>query len=77
MWKLISNCGRQLTIHSKVREKNGEAVAIYEIVEVEFDQFKLRLLERNNDSLSETAEVVAVLDCRQLMQYGFEVEEKD
>lgn len=74
MWTLITNCSKQLTIHSKVRESSNDYVALYEIVEVEFDKYRLTLLERNN--LAPAGPVEVKLYCRQLIQYGFEVEEK-
>jgi hypothetical protein len=75
MWTSLTNCGKQLTVHSKLREKNEDFTKLYEIVEVEFDQYKLKLLEKNNTAPEKEAEVK--LSCRQLIQYGFEVEEKN
>ena len=75
MWNSLTNCGRQLTIHSKLREKNEDYVALYQITEVEFDQYKLKLLERNNIPPVKDTEVK--LSCLQLVRYGFEVEEKE
>lgn len=75
MWIPLTHCGQQLTIHSKLRERNEDYVALYEIVEVEFDQYKLKLLERNN--LPPDTEVEVKLSCAQLIQYNFEVEKKD
>lgn len=74
MWTLITDCGKQLTIHSKVREKDDAYMALYEIVEVESDQYKLKLIERN--STPPTEEVKAVLNCLQMTKYAFEVEQK-
>ena len=75
MWTSLTNCDKQLTIHSKLREKNEDHVKLYEIVEVEFDQYKLKLLEKNDTAPEKEVEVK--LSCHQLIQYGFEVEEKD
>jgi hypothetical protein len=75
MWKPLTNCGRQLTDHSKLREKNEDYVALYEITEVEFDQYRLKLLERNN--LPPAKEFEVKLSCAKLIQYGFEVEETE
>ncbi|MEO9021239.1 MAG: hypothetical protein ABI237_17445 [Ginsengibacter sp.] len=74
MWALITNCGKQLTINSKVRENSDGHLAVYKIVEVESDQFKLKLIEKNNSPVSE--EVGPVLSCIQMLQYAFEVEQK-
>ncbi len=74
MWKLITNCGRQLTIHSKIREKDNDLFTIFEIVEVEFDQYKLKLVEKNNIAAADEGK--PVVTCLQLKQYGFEVEQK-
>jgi hypothetical protein len=75
MWTSLTNCDKQLTIHSKLREKNEDYIKLYEIAEVEFDQYKLKLLEKNN--VTPEKEVEVKLNCRQLIQYGFEVEGKD
>lgn len=75
MWTPITDCGKQLTINSKVREKSEAHHAVYEIVEVESDQFKLKLLEKN--SLPVTEEVMPVLNCMQFLKYKFEVEKKE
>ncbi len=72
MWTKIKDCGKQLTIHSKLRELGDDQVKLYEIVEVEFDQYKLQLIETND--LSTTEKLQQVLSCEQLVQYGFEVE---
>lgn len=74
MWALITDCGKQLTIHSKIREKNESYLKLYEIVEVEFDQYKLRLIEKN--SLPVAEEGKPVITCLQLKQYAFEVEQR-
>lgn len=74
MWKLITDCGKQLTIHSKVREKNDDYLKLYEIVEVEFDQYKLKLIEKNNQPATEEGK--PVITCLQLKKYAFEVEQK-
>ena len=73
MWTTLTHCGRQLTIHSKVREKKENYIGLYEIIEVEFDQYKLKLLERNNVPPAKETEVK--LSCLQLIKYNFEVEE--
>lgn len=74
MWTPITDCGKQLTIHSRVMEKNDAVIKLYEIVEVEFDQFKLNLLEKNNSPVTEKA--ITMLSCSQLKKYAFEVEKK-
>ncbi|HUZ58754.1 MAG TPA: hypothetical protein VMU83_08230 [Hanamia sp.] len=74
MWKLITDCGKQLTIHSRVREKNENYLKLYEIVEVEFDKYKLKLIEKNNIVAAEEGR--PVITCLQLKQYAFEVEQK-
>ena len=75
MWTPITDCGKQLTVHSRVRENNDADVKVYEIAEVEFDQYKLKLIEKNN--LPATEEEKLILTCFQLMQYAFEVEQKE
>ena len=75
MWTIINDCGKQLTVRSKVREKVDNHFKVYEIIEVEFDQYKLELILSNN--LAPAEEQHNILSCRQLLQYQFEVEEKE
>lgn len=75
MWAILNSCSRQLTIHSKLRQKSEGYEAIYEITEVEFDQYRLKLLERNGEAPLKPYEVK--LSCPKLLQYGFEVEQKE
>ena len=72
MWTKINDCGKQLTIHSKLREQNDDQVKLYEIVEVEFDQYKVDRIDINNSVIAEKLQ--QVLSCEQLVQNGFEVE---
>ena len=74
MWTLITDCGKQLMLHSRIMEKNEAFIKLYEIVEVEFDQYKLKLIEKNNSSATEKGR--PVLSCSQLKKYAFEVEQK-
>lgn len=74
MWKLITDCGKQLTIHSKVRENHEAHIVVYEIVEVESDQYKLKVIEKNNSPVAD--DVKSKLSCIQLKKYAFEVEQK-
>ncbi|MEO8961186.1 MAG: hypothetical protein ABI325_04850 [Ginsengibacter sp.] len=74
MWTLITDCGKQLTIHSKVREDHETHIVVYEIVEVESDQYKLKVIERNNSPAAQ--DVQYKLSCLQLKKYAFEVEQK-
>jgi len=75
MWTLINDCGKQLTIHSKVRENQEAHIVAYEIVEVESDQYKLKVIERNNSPATEV--VISKLSCVQLKKYAFEVYQKE
>ena len=75
MWTKLNDCGKQLTIHSKLREKDDNQVKVYEIIEVEFDQYKLELIDTNDPAIAEKLQ--QVLTCEQLVQYGFEVEAVD
>ena len=75
MWTIINDCGKQLTLHSTIREKVDSHFNIYEIIEVEFDQYKLELIFSNN--LAPAEKQHNILSCQQLMQYQFEVEEKE
>ena len=75
MWTIINDCGKQLTVHSKIREKVDNLFKVYDIIEVEFDQYKLELIFSNN--LAPAEKQHNILNCRQLLQYQFEVEEKE
>lgn len=74
MWNLITDCGKQLTILSTVRERVDNSFLLYKIIEVEFDQYKLELT--NRDSMPVTEKIHNILNCQQLVQYHFEVEEQ-
>lgn len=73
MWTPLTNCNKQLTIHSKLRETDGQHVKLYEITEVEFDKYKLKLLEKDNVVSEKLVQVK--LKCSQLTRFNFEVEE--
>jgi len=72
MWSLITDCSKQLTINSKLRENLENRIKEYEIVEVEFDQFKLDLIAQ--DGLPPADPYQIVLACNQIVEYRFEVE---
>ncbi len=73
MWQPITDCSKQLTIHSKLRERLDNGFRIYDIIEVEFDQYHLQLLSENDKP---TEVLRQVLNCTQLIKYRFEVELK-
>ena len=75
MWNLINDCGKQLTLLSTVRERVDNSFLVYKIIEVEFDQYKLELINRDNMPVAE--KIHNILDCQQLVQYHFEVEEPE
>jgi hypothetical protein len=74
MWQPIKDCGKQLTIHSRLRERPADGYKLYEIIEVEFDQYHLHLVSDHDQS---TEDLSQVLTCTQLVEYGFEVEVAD
>lgn len=71
MWQTIRDCGKQLTIQSRLREKHDEGYRVYIIIEVEFDQYHLQMLSENNEPMEGLRQI---LNCTQLQEYGFEVE---
>lgn len=71
MWQPIQDCAKQLTIHSRLRERAGDVYKIYDITEVEFDQYHLQLLSENDGPAEDLGQV---LTCKQLIEYRFEVE---
>ncbi|MES2848995.1 MAG: hypothetical protein V4685_08065 [Bacteroidota bacterium] len=74
MWQPLQDCGKQLTTNSRLREKRDDGYRLYEITEVEYDQYHLHLLS-NNDKPTE--DISQVLNGAQLIEYGFEVEVKE
>jgi hypothetical protein len=75
MWNLINDCGKQLTVNTTVRERVDNSFLVYKIIEVEFDQYKLELINRDNMPVEE--KLHNILDCSQLLQYHFEVQEHE
>ena len=71
MWEPIRDCAKQLTIHSRLREKLDDGYKLYDITEVEFDQYHLRLLSENDKP---TEDLRQILTGAQLVEYRFEVE---
>jgi len=71
MWIAINDCGKQITDHSRLRERPDQQEKLYEVIEVEFDQYKLQLVSING---LPAEKVELVLNCKQLLQYHFEVE---
>ncbi len=72
MWTIIKDCGKQLTLHTKIREKEDNHFNVYQITAVEFDQYKLELITRNDEPVN--IKLQQVLNCHQLVSYNFEVE---
>lgn len=75
MWTIINDCGKQLTIHSKLREKVDTHYKVYDLTEIEFDQYHLELLSTGD--VPATDKQHNVLTCDQLLQYHFEVDENN
>ncbi|CAN5586181.1 hypothetical protein BH11BAC3_BH11BAC3_06870 [soil metagenome] len=75
MWTKITDCGKQLIIHSKIRELAGDQVNVYTIVAIEFDQYKVELIETKQPTTAEKLQ--QTLNCTQLLQHGFEIETGD
>ncbi|CAN5127409.1 hypothetical protein BH11BAC5_BH11BAC5_54750 [soil metagenome] len=74
MWQPLTDCAKQLTIHSRLREKLTHGDRLYEITEVEFDQYHLHLLSEDEKP---TEDLGQVLSCKQLLAFTFEVEVKE
>lgn len=72
MWTKLIDCGKQLTIFSKLRENEGDHYNVYQITSIEFDQYKLTLI--SNDEKPATEKLEQVLSGKQLLEYGFEME---
>ncbi|MCW3094289.1 MAG: hypothetical protein JWP81_5358 [Ferruginibacter sp.] len=75
MWKIIDDCGKQLTVNSRVRAIDDQHTKIYEVIEIEFDQYKLQLISR--DGMPAVDALHQILTCDQLVKYNFEVEENE
>ena len=74
MWTKISNCGKQLTLHSIVREIQDGLIKVYDIIGVEYDQYKLEL--KTSDDKPVAGKHRNILNGQQLLKYKFEVEVK-
>jgi hypothetical protein len=74
MWQPLRDCAKQLTIHSKVRERRDNAYRVYDIIDVEFDQYHLQLLSEDDKPAEDLRQV---LNGEQLLEYRFQVELKD
>ena len=70
MWKLIDNCGLQITLKTLIRETDNAVVKEYAITEIEFDQFHVNLLTKGGQPVSVPQQ--HILTCTQLVKYGFE-----
>ena len=70
MWKIIDNCGQQLTLKTMIRETDNAIVKEYAITEIEFDQFHVSLLTKGGEVI--TTPQKHILTCTQLVKYGFE-----
>ncbi len=75
MWTKIINCGKQLTLHSIVREIQDGLIKVYDIIEVEYDQYKLELMTRDNKTVE--GKHRNILNSQQLLRYQFEVQVKE
>lgn len=73
MWTILKDCSKQLTLHTKLRERVDEHYKVYEISEIEFDQFHLVLQSSAEIPAIEKQHIV--LTCKQLYKYNFEVED--
>lgn len=71
MWTLITNCDKQITVQSVVRERVNELYKEYVIANVEFDQFHLELASFDGEITAKKQH--NTLTCLQLKEYGFEV----
>jgi hypothetical protein len=74
MWAPLQDCGKQLTVKSRLREKIDDGYKLYEITEVEYDQYHLLLLSKNGQPGEGVSQV---LKGGQMMEYGFEVEGRE
>jgi hypothetical protein len=72
MWQTITNCGKQLSVQSKLRENDDGHYKVYTIIEIEFDQYKLELISRDEHPAEQ--KLHQVLNCEQLIRYRFQVD---
>lgn len=73
MWKPLTNCSKQLRIHSKVRERAGQYSIIYDVVDIEFDQYKLAIVSKDDVPVTDSDH--NILSCEKLLSYNFEVDD--
>ena len=68
----LDNCQKQIRLHTKLRETYDDVKKIYDIKEIEFDQYHLELISINETPA--TGDHHIMLTCEQLKKYKFEVE---
>lgn len=73
MWKLITDCKKQIIINKKIRQNAYGRTLIYSIIDIEFDQYHLKLLFRDNTPAAD--KVIIVLNSEQIVKDRFEIEE--
>jgi len=73
MWIPLTNCSQQLRLRAKVREKAGQYSIIYDVIEIEFDQYKLAIVSKDDIPVTESYQ--NVLTCAQLIKYNFDVDD--
>ena len=71
MWVTLTDCGKQLRVHTRLREKADTDIHEYKIIEVESDQYKIELVSQNGNPSVDRLHTV--LNCRQMVEYHFEV----
>lgn len=73
MWTPVKDCGKQITLHAKLREHAGDEIKVYDVAMIEYDQYHLELVIVNDQPAYEKQH--NTLTCAQLVEYGFEVEQ--
>ncbi len=73
MWTALTNCSQQLRVHSKLRETAGQYAIIYDVATIEFDQYKLAIISKDDVPVADSE--FNVLNCEQLIRYNFEVDD--
>ncbi len=72
VWIPLTDYAKQLILHCKLRERNDDSTNIYEVIEIEFDQYKLKQLSKNNVSLQEAVEIIVTSE--QIMSFKFDIQ---
>ena len=74
MWKQIIDPNKEITVNCKLKQMSEGIEKIYNTNIVEYDQFHIQLLNKNNFPVTEVMRMT--LSPKQILDYKFQVEVK-